>query len=135
MAAAIDYSGEETNHSFALTTLAARLSRRSMILLFTELADTMSADFLVRAARRLVQTHLLLVIVLRDEELESIATREPAEAADVVRAITAGDLLKARQIALSRLELLGVQVIEAPHDQVGTELLRQYLELKRRDVL
>ena len=54
LAAAIEYSGEETNYTFALTTLAARLTRRSMIVLFTEFTDLTSADFMVRAAARIV---------------------------------------------------------------------------------
>ena len=59
MAAQIDYSADETNYTFALTTLAARLTRRSMIILFTEFADTVSADFMLRAIRTLVETHLV----------------------------------------------------------------------------
>ena len=33
-----------------------------MIVLFTEFTDLASADFMVRAARRMVETHLLLVV-------------------------------------------------------------------------
>ena len=101
LAAAIDYSGEETNYSFALTTLATRLTRRSMIVLFTEFADLTTAEFLVRAAARIVKTHLLLIVVLRDEEVEAIADREPQHADDVTRAVTAAALLKDRRIVLT----------------------------------
>ena len=135
IAADIDYSGEETNYTFALTTLSARLSRRSMIILFTEFTDTISADFLVRSARRLVQTHLLMVVVLRDEELETFAAREPAEADDVTRAITAAAMLKDRRVALTRLQHLGVHVIESDYDQVADRLVAGYLDLKRRNLL
>ncbi|WP_205481476.1 DUF58 domain-containing protein [Sphingomonas arenae] len=135
MAAGIDYSGEETNYTFALTGLASRLTRRSMIVLFTEFTDSISADFMVRAARRLVQTHLLLVVVLRDEELESIVEREPDEADDITRTITAADLLKERRIAIGRLQHLGVHVIESEHDKVGESLVHGYLDLKRRNLL
>ena len=135
VAADIDYSGEETNYTFALTTLAAKLTRRSMIILFTEFADSISADFLVRAARRLVETHLLVVVVLRDEELESIAGRAPDEPDDVARAITAAALLKDRKVALARLLHLGVQVIESDHERVADQLVAGYLDLKRRNRL
>jgi uncharacterized protein (DUF58 family) len=135
LAAAIDYSGDETNYTFALTTLSARLSRRSMIVLFTEFTDLTSADFMVRAARRLVQTHLLLVVVLRDEELETIAARRPQEADDVTRAVTAAALLHERRLAILRLQHLGIHVIEAEHDHVGEDLVAGYLDLKRRNLL
>jgi len=135
LAAAIDYSAEETNYTFALTTLSARLSRRSMIVLFTEFTDLTSADFMVRAAKRLVQTHLLLVVVLRDEELEAIAARRPEEADDVTRAVTAAALLHERRLAIVRLQHLGVHVIEAGHESVGESLVAGYLDLKRRNLL
>ena len=135
MAAAIDYSGEESNYSFALTTLGARLNRRSMIILFTEFTDSISADFMVRAARSLVRTHLLLVVVLRDEELEEIVEREPEAPDDVTRAVTAAALLQERRVALTRLQHLGVHIIESEHDKVGERLLSGYLDLKRRNLL
>lgn len=135
IAAEIDYSGEETNYTFALTTLAAKLTRRSMIVLFTEFTDPISAEFLTRAMRRLVETHLVLVVVLRDEELEDIAAREPATADDVTRAITAAALLKERRVVISGLQHLGVHVIESEYDRVGERLVQGYLDLKRRNLL
>lgn len=135
LAAAIDYSGDETNYTFALTTLATHLTRRSMIVLFTEFTDLTSSDFMVRAARRMVQKHLLLVVVLRDEELEAIADREPGDADDVTRAVTAAALLRDRKLALTRLQHLGVHVIESDYDKVGESLVAGYVDLKRRNLL
>lgn len=135
LAASIDYSGEETNYTFALTTLATRLTRRSMIVLFTEFTDLTSADFMVRAARRMVETHLLLVVVLRDEELESIADALPVRPEDVTRAVTAAALIRDRRLALTRLQHLGVHIIESEYDRVGDRLVAGYIDLKRRNLL
>ncbi|HEY0131701.1 MAG TPA: DUF58 domain-containing protein [Allosphingosinicella sp.] len=135
LAASIDYSGEETNYTFALTTLATRLTRRSMIVLFTEFTDLTSADFMVRAARRMVETHLLLVVVLRDEELEAIADAMPARPEDVTRAVTAAALIRDRRLALTRLQHLGVHIIESEYDRVGERLVAGYVDLKRRNLL
>ena len=135
MAAQIDYSGEETNYTFALTTLAAKLQRRSMIVLMTEFTDLTSAEFLVRAAARLLRTHLLLVVVLRDEELEGIADRAPEAPDDVTRAGTAAALLKERLLVLTRLRHIGAHVVESEHDRVGDRVVAAYLDLKRRDLL
>ena len=135
LAAAVDYSGDETNYTFALTTLAARLTRRSMIVLFTEFTDPISADFLVRAVARLLKTHLVLVVVLRDDELETIVDAAPAQPADVTRAVTAAALLRDRRLVLLRLRHLGVHVIESPYDQVAERLVEGYVDLKRRSRL
>lgn len=135
VAAEIDYSAEETNYTFALTMLAARLTRRSMIIMFTEFTDTVSADFLLRAMRRLVETHLVVLIVLRDEELEEFATAQPQSADDVTRAITASSLLKERRVVISRLQHLGVHIVECEHNKVNERLVQSYLQLKKRDLL
>lgn len=135
LAASIDYSSEETNYPFALTTLATRLTRRSMIVLFTEFTDLTSADFMVRAAKRMVETHLLLVVVLRDEELEAIADALPARPEDVTRAVTAAALIRDRRLALTRLQHLGVHIIESEYDRVGERLVAGYVDLKRRNLL
>jgi len=135
VAAQIDYSADETNYTYALTTLGARLTRRSMIILFTEFADTVSADFMLRALRRLVEKHLVVIVALRDEELESIAAREPQSADDVTRAITAADLLKERRVVITRLQHLGVHVVESEYDKVSERLVESYLDLKKRDLL
>ncbi|HEX8125947.1 MAG TPA: DUF58 domain-containing protein [Allosphingosinicella sp.] len=135
LAASIDYSGEETNYTFALTTLATRLTRRSMIVLFTEFTDLTSADFMVRAAKRMVETHLLLVVVLRDEELETIADAMPRRPDDITRAVTAAALIRDRRLALTRLQHLGVHVIESEYDRVGERLVAGYIDLKRRNLL
>ena len=135
VAAEIDYSAAESNYTFALTALAKRLTRRSMIVLFTEFTDPAAADFLVRAVARLAEAHLLLVVVLREEELESIAARAPETAEDVTRAVTAGALLRDRQLVITRLQRLGVRVIESEHDRVGERLVAGYADLKRRNLL
>ena len=106
-----------------------------MIILFTEFTDAVSADFLIRAARRLVETHLLLIVVLRDEELEGIVEREPEAADDVTRAVTAAALLKERRVVITSLQHLGVHVVESEYDRVSERLVQTYLELKRRNLL
>ena len=135
MSADIEYSAEETNYTFALTALGAKLVRRSMIVLFTEFTDMVSADFLVRAAKRLVETHLIIIVVLRDEELEEFVDREPVEADDVARAVTAAELLRNRRLVISSLQHAGVHVIESPHAEVGGRLVEGYIDLKRRNLL
>nr|WP_246617036.1 DUF58 domain-containing protein [Sphingomonas yunnanensis] len=133
--AALDYSLAESNYTFALSDLAGRLTRRSTVVLFTEVTDLVAAEALVRAAARLVQRHLLLLVVLRDAELEAIIARAPERPADITRAVTAAALLRDRLLVLTRLRHLGAHVVEAAHDQVGERLVATYAELKRRHLL
>lgn len=135
LAAAVDYGTDETNFTFALTELNGRLHRRSLVILFTEITDLISARFLLTALRLLIRTHLVLVVMLRDEELESLATATPQTAEDVTRAITATSILKERQEVIAELRRLGVDVLEAGHHDIAPRIAEAYLEIKQRDRL
>ncbi len=132
LAAGLDYSSEETNFTLSLSTLAQRLDRRSLILLFTDFTDTTSAELMLRATGRLLKRHVLICVVLRDDELETLAAAEPRDADDISRAVIAAGLLRERRIVLTRLKRMGVEVLEAPWAELGPQLARRYLETKRR---
>ena len=135
VAAGIDYSSKETNYTLALATLASSLSRRSLIVIFTEFADTISAELMLNAVGALLKRHLVLFVVLRDEELEAFTAAEPVQPDDISRAVTAASLLRERRLVLTRLRHLGVHVIEAASNEAGPALVSAYLELKRRSLI
>jgi uncharacterized protein (DUF58 family) len=135
LTAAVDYGTDETNFTFALTELNGRLHRRSLVILFTEVTDRTSARFLLTTLRLMIRTHLVLVVMLRDEELESMVTALPESADDVTRAITANALLKERLEVVAELRRLGVDVLEAAHDDIAPRIAEAYLDIKRRDRL
>ncbi|MFA7263508.1 MAG: DUF58 domain-containing protein [Caulobacter sp.] len=135
LAAALDYSDAETNYTLGLSQLAGSLERRSLIVVFTEFADPTSAELLIENAARLTRRHLVLFVVMRDEELEAIAQADPAEADDVSRAVTAAALIREREVVIARLLRTGALIVDAPANAVGPELLNAYLDLKRRDLL
>ena len=72
LAAQLDYSAEETNFTLGLTQLAGDLEHRSLIVVFTDFADTTSAELMLENVARLLKRHLVLFVVFRDEELESM---------------------------------------------------------------
>jgi uncharacterized protein (DUF58 family) len=135
VAAGIDYSVNETNYTLGISTLAASLQRRSLIVIFTEFADTISAELMMGAVGTLLERHLVLFVVLRDEELEAFAAAEPAAPEDVSRAVTAAGLLQERRLVLTRLRHLGVHVLEANAAETGPAVVSAYLGFKRRNML
>lgn len=135
MAGRIDYSTRETNYTLALSTLAGRLKRRSLVVVFTEFSDTTTAELMVEALGRLLRRHLILFVVLRDDELESLVAEPPRLAEDVARAVVAASLIREREVVMTRLRRMGVHIVEAPADRIGPDVLNAYLELKRRDLL
>lgn len=134
-AGAIDYSTEETNYTLALTTLSTKLGRRSLVVVFTDFTDPTAAELMIEASARLLKRHLVLFVVMQDEELENMAAVAPEEPADVSRAVVAGGLLRERDTVVARLRRLGAHIVEAPAADVGPALINAYVDLKRRDLL
>ena len=133
LTAGIDYSTEETNHTFGLATLQERLQRRSMVVVFTDFEDTVSAELMVENLMRLNRRHMVVFVAFRDEELETLTRGRPEIAKDVSRAVIAHQLLRERSLVLVRLRRLGIYIVDAPPDQLGPELVRAYDELRRQE--
>jgi uncharacterized protein (DUF58 family) len=131
LAANVDYSTQETNFTLGLTQLAGGLNRRSLLVVFTDFADTTSAELMLENVKRLLERHMVLFVALRDEELESMALAEPVEAADVSRAVLADGMLRERSLVTTKLKRLGVNVIDVPVDKIGPGLIDAYLTVKR----
>jgi uncharacterized protein (DUF58 family) len=131
----MDYSDEEANFTLALTHLAGRLERRSLIVIFSDFVDTISAELMLENVRRLTDRHLVIFATFEDEALASMTDTSPAAPEDVARAVIAGTLLSERDLVFRRLQRLGVQILEARPEQFGAELVSRYLQIKRRDML
>tara|TARA_R100001086_G_scaffold82926_1_gene40612 strand:+ start:205 stop:1422 length:1218 start_codon:yes stop_codon:yes gene_type:complete len=134
-AARLDYSSNETNFTLGLTRLGANLDRRSLLVIFTDFADTTSAELMLENMKRLMKRHLVIFVAFQDEELEALMSSPPQTPEDVTRAVVAAELLKERDIVLSRLTRMGAQIVDTRADDLNLDLLNRYLDIKRRDQL
>ena len=130
-AASLDYSSGEPNFTLALATLAARLKRRSMVVLFSDFTDPTSAEMMIESVARLVQRHIVLFVTMRDTELEALTSAPPDTVIELASAVTADSLARQRALVLQRLRRLGVDVIEAPWNAITYDLIDRYLAAKR----
>jgi uncharacterized protein (DUF58 family) len=131
--AAIDYSTEETNYTLGLATLSEKLQRRSMIIIFTDFTDPISAELMLENVTRLTRKHLVVFVTFPDQELETMRDALPLSGDDVSRTVIAHRLLQERDIVLTRLRRLGVHIVSTPMDQLGPSLVRAYDHLRRRE--
>jgi uncharacterized protein (DUF58 family) len=139
MTAELDYAAEETNFTLGLTLLAQQLQRRSLIVLFTDFVDTVTAELMVENLGRLSGRHLVLFVALQDPELRSIVDAAPdsipGSMEAVARSVVADELRKERLVVFEKLRRLGVQCLEAPYNRVGTDLINRYLAIKQREMI
>ncbi|RPF72791.1 DUF58 domain-containing protein [Aurantiacibacter spongiae] len=134
-AADLDYSVGEPNFTLALATLAARLQRRSLIVLFSDFSDPTSAELMVESVERLVRHHLVIFVTFTDTELDELADVDPDTMTDIAVAVSADSLARQRSIVLQRLQRLGVAVIEAAHDRIGYQVIDRYLQTRAAEAI
>jgi uncharacterized protein (DUF58 family) len=130
VAAKLDYSTAETNFTLGLTQLSAGTLHRSVVIVFTDFADTVGAELMIENVRQLLARHVVLFVAFRDEELETMRRAEPKEPADVSRAVLADTMLREREAVIMQLRRLGVDVIDAPVERIGMRLVETYLAVK-----
>lgn len=132
---ALDYSHAETNFTLALTDLSFHLRRRSLIIIFTDIVDSISAELMVENLTRLARRHLILFVTLSDMQVTRAANDEPADIPRLHRAVVATDLLRDRSLVFQKLRRLGVRCLDTPADQFDSELLNRYLDITRRELI
>ena len=134
-AAGLDYTSAEPNFTLALATLTAKLKRRALIVLFSDFTDPTQAELMVESIGRLVDKHLVLFVTISDSELETFIGEEPSDIATLARSVTADTLAHQRSIVLQRLRRMGVDVIEAPWEKIGYQLIDRYLVIKNSEAI
>lgn len=134
-AASLRESTAETNFTLGLLDLSTRLRRRSLVVIFTDFVDGVTASLMVDNVAHLVRKHLVLFVALRDPELDRLKDARPSGTLGLYRAVTAGDLVRERSLVLRRLERMGVRVVDAAPGQVAQGVLSAYLDARRRELV
>lgn len=133
--AEIEYGSVETNFALGVLELTRRLRRRSLVVVFTEFADSVTAELMLDHVARLARKHVILFVALRDPAMESVELDPPRMLSDVHRAVVAAGMRAERERVFERLRRVGVHVVDAQPRDATVQLLNRYLEIKRRELV
>jgi uncharacterized protein (DUF58 family) len=135
MSAELDYRRTETNYTAALADVSTRLRRRSLIVLFTDFLDTVTAELMIDNVTRLARRHLVLFVAIKDPSLETRALERPRDLDTLHQAVVAADFARERTVVLERLKRVGAHCIDATPDRFSMAIVNRYLDIKRRELL
>jgi uncharacterized protein (DUF58 family) len=113
----------------------ARVPRRSLLLVFSDLLDESQALPLAAELPKLRAKHLPLCVTLTDPVATALAQAEVATERQVYLRAAAADLLAERAMVKAQLTRAGVSVLEAQASQLAVATVNRYLEIKRRRTL
>ncbi len=126
----------EPDYAAAFRTLAARVRRRSLLVLYTDVIDVRASRALLTLATHGTRVHLPLVVALRNDALVAAATptgRATTQA--IYETAAAEELLSARDEALERMRRAGVSVLDVRPQAMTAAIINRYLEIKGKGAL
>lgn len=125
----------EPDYERAFSYLSARVRSRALVILFSHVIDATSGDVLVRRVRALRGTHLPLVVLFRDTDIEALAEPGARTGHDAYTKAAAAEILRNQRALASDMKRAGALVLEADPRALTAKLVSRYLELKARSLL
>ncbi len=126
----IEPSAAEADYGRAFRQLER--AKRAMVFLFTDVIEEVAARPLVEAMPVLARKHAVTLVSPRDPDLEQAITAAPASLHGALRASVALDVLEARGRAVATARSVGIEVVEAPAEELASACVQAYLRAKRR---
>lgn len=122
----------ESNYGRSFLEAAARIRKRALVVLLTDVTDPDSSARLRRHIGLLTRRHVVLCAALSDYELYELAEKAPEEPRDLYERTVANALLDDRRKALAALGEQGVIAFDATPGSLSEAVLSRYLEVKSR---
>jgi uncharacterized protein (DUF58 family) len=113
----------------------ARVPRRCLLLLFSDLLDESQALPLAAELPKLRKKHLPVCVTMSDPVAAELARAPVRTSAEVYMRAAAADLLAERAVVKAQLTRAGVGVLEVKAADLAVATVNRYLEIKRRGSL
>lgn len=119
----------ESDWRAMVAAIARRTRRRSLVVLLTDLNATALDEGLLPVLPQLSSKHHLLIAAVSDPRVDQMATGR-SDAAAVYDAAAAERSRNDRRAIATRLRQSGVEVVDAPPDELAPALADRYLAMK-----
>ncbi len=125
----------EPDFGHAMTHLALRVGRRSMIVLLTDVQDPEASKELMAHCLRLAGRHLVLVVAMSDPAVMRARDAPIATSARAYEWAAAEQFVASRRESFELLRRGGVLGLDVVAGSLSPALVERYLELKERALL
>lgn len=122
----------ESDYVRAFAYLGAKHKKRSLVVIFSDIATGMAADTLVRQIAPLAPRHLVLLVAIGDPTVVQMAQQVPRDSVTVYERAVAEQLVDERALILEKLRQRGVLTLDVSANQLTVAVVNKYLELKAR---
>ncbi|GAA3113131.1 DUF58 domain-containing protein [Rhizobium viscosum] len=133
--AELRYETQETNHTLGLTHLSGRLKRRSLIVIFSDFVDSITAELMIENIQVLARHHFIVYVALRDPMLAKLTEPEETTLDAIARSVAARQIVQERRAVMEKLARLGVLCLDSTPEALTSDLIARYIEIKSREMI
>ena len=126
---------EEPDYETIFGRLKRDYTKRSLIVLFTDMFDPVSSAAVLSGLARLSRRHLVICVLMNDAAISNALENEPRTAGEAYRTSVAMTLADERSKAIAQLRAGGTIVIDVPAEKLTLAILDAYLDVKARGLL
>jgi uncharacterized protein (DUF58 family) len=125
----------EPDYRRALSYLALKQRKRSLVVIFTDISGGPGIDDLVRQVLLLNRAHVVMVVTISDPDIHEAARKIPGNSGAVYTRASAAQLLEERRRTLDILRQQGVFTLDIPANRLSPAVINQYIQMKARMTL
>ena len=131
----LNYETQETNHTLGLTHLSGRLKRRSLIVIFSDFVDSITAELMIENIQVLARHHFIVYVALRDPMLAKLMEPEETTLDAIAHSVAARQIVQERRAVMEKLSRLGVLCLDSTPEALTSDLIARYIEIKSREMI
>ncbi len=135
LAAEVESRSVEPDYPRALVTISRAISRRSLLVFFSDVIDETVSEPLTKHLALLARRHLPLFVAMRNPDLASGALAPAPDLEAAYNRAAASELVLARERTLSSMRQRGIQVLDVAPSMALESVINRYVEIKRRGIL
>ena len=112
-----------------------QIKQRSLILLYTNFESLSSTQRQLKFLRRIASSHLLVVIIFYNTELDELINHSPKDLEEIYHQTIAEKLAFEKKLIIKELQKHGIQALLTKPQELTVNTINKYLEVKARGLL
>lgn len=123
---------QESNLMLLAAQIKKKITHRSLIIYYTNYETLESMKRHLNYLKVISKYHLLLVVIFKNEEVEQMSFQTAEKTSDIYNKVIAGKFIYDKKIIVKELQRNGIYSILTNPENLNTNLINKYLELKDR---
>ncbi|MGB1217710.1 MAG: DUF58 domain-containing protein, partial [Saprospiraceae bacterium] len=125
----------EANYELLYRAVRNLISGRSLIFLFTNFESMYALERVLPLLRRINKQHLLVVVFFENTEIKDFTELEAETTEEIYYQTVARQFIYEKEQIVSKLKQYGIQAILTKPEELSTNSVNKYLELKSRGLI